>query len=279
MATVSWPFTTTKNLVRSYVKSWLKFANSMVDTEEEVKDQKCGGQVVSEIAAKFPLDLTRLKWFPQAEAPFAMRRIMDCTEPDDDSPVPLEFFQRSHSQTSDTRELVISVYRAVWDEFYAWEKHESNTMIASHARRPAHDPADHLKPGALGFQKEVAIDGHSDSSHSYFLVTEYDKTGRQTSSRIPSVSIPFQSTLDPHPLYQVCTPIARNIFWRPGDPDDGSYAPFIPYADEQKFDQIEYLEQFEAPNGYPELEWQQIVDPDRKFLYIFLFHLTNHHIQ
>ncbi|KAH7888330.1 SET domain-containing protein [Phlebopus sp. FC_14] len=84
------------------------------------------------------------------------------------------------------------------------------------------------------------------------LRTSYSQDGCRLETPIYLDTYDISTPLSPHPPYEFCAPVARNLF--KGDDDDNM--PFIPYADDPSFDQVDHT------RCYDSFSWQNDVDPD-----------------
>ena len=64
------------------------------------------------------------------------------------------------------------------------------------------------------------------------------------------------SSLEPHPRYESCSPLHRNLF----KGDDSDNMDFVPYADDYTFDQTSHM------RHYGTLSWKDDYDPDCEYL-------------
>lgn len=153
------------------------------------------------------------------------------------------------SDLSDQRmaeERFLDTYRSVWNDFYPWETEYSSEVIASLATdTPAQD-----RPSAedLYFSQDIDI-------------LSFHHLKRPISG-IHSSSIRALPVVQAHPRYQACTPSNQNVMaeW----PDPFVTSPFIPFADEARFQPKSFLEEFLQCSHYvdPKLRWQSLPDPD-----------------
>jgi hypothetical protein len=165
-----------------------------------------------------------------------------------------------HGHVKDPVTRILAVYQDVWNEFYSWEGGHCATTIDELLAIPTgllKIPGQHWDLEA--FEIEEGMDLESTPSDNSFAIFNYDS---RTKRHLNAVTIPFRSPIEPHPCYQMCTPISRNIAWRIGDWNDQINIPFLPYSNEERFDMHEYLTSFEGT--HPPFEWQNMIDPDRK---------------
>lgn len=147
-------------------------------------------------------------------------------------------------------ETAYRVYNDLWNDFYDWERDYCEKALSSISR---------LSPRTNNLPNHSTVESNYFPTHDdveYFVMEDSDpRTGRVTSSILAAE--PFLvERWDPHPRYNTCTSISRNV---PAIPVDGySRISFIPLADDENFDFENYLEDFE------DFKWQNdFIDPDR----------------
>ncbi|KII91368.1 hypothetical protein PLICRDRAFT_51533 [Plicaturopsis crispa FD-325 SS-3] len=129
----------------------------------------------------------------------------------------------------ETKHLVESVFRAVWNEFYAWEDAYCRTAVAAHARkRGAARTSTACTPSFVHSDVGVLIEDATDIIDTRYYSEEGVLEG---SARIPVHTLELDG-FTPHAPYEFCTPSSRNILVG----DDSDDMNFIPYADDPKFD-------------------------------------------
>ena len=161
----------------------------------------------------------------------------------------------------DTRSLIESVYREVWNEFYAWEQPYSARVIASLA-------------GTSDRQKVLDVTSRADSESLCDLVVDpqtrpsepivvetYNEDGSVTVTEVPCEELPIYDDMAPHPSYDHCTPMIHSVSFSAEERPD--LIAFIPYADDPEFPLEEYAQEF------AEFAWQddshEFRDPDREY--------------
>jgi hypothetical protein len=135
--------------------------------------------------------------------------------------------------TESTTTLVHAVFRTVWNEYYAWEQEYSRKAISSLA-----------KPLPTKTERASIVKTVNKNVGRMQKFKEL----RGSSTNIEALKV------SPYPTYEACAPTSSNI-WRG---DDSPHMPFVPYADDPDFDQIEHS------MAYDDFEWQNgNRDPDR----------------
>ncbi len=151
------------------------------------------------------------------------------------------------SQTQDVDKLTLTVFREVWNEFYAWKHSACEAAIqklaaTDEAIRLAKDDYAGLFDSAPARTNEIPSD---------FVV--YDFCSKSTSNT-STISI-NASSITPASQYESCAPIPRNVLHG----DDPNEMAFVPYADDTNFDEVDYAME------YKNLSWQVDNDPDSEF--------------
>lgn len=165
---------------------------------------------------------------------------------------------------SELRELGVTTYRKVWDEFYQWEPGYASGILADIKNNPvvrARGARNLAKSMVARFSERmpfpVVVSG--DSATSKVVVTEYDSPGTtpvaSASVSVPTVVLADADRLPPHPPYECCPPIHRSFLL---NEFNVTTVKFLPYADDPTFPVKSYLEDFKH------LEWAQEFDPDCK---------------
>lgn len=158
------------------------------------------------------------------------------------------------------KDVVRSVFRSVWEDFYNWERaycqsviktlHFSFSAARSEATVVLHNPS---ASGQYSASIHTPLQPSSKAKNQP-KITLLDYTGTApiaTRYAVEVINAPEMST----PTYESVTPAARSI--HQGD-DDDSMA-FIPYPDDPTFDA------FEHTLRYKSFSWQdRFCDPDRK---------------
>ena len=151
---------------------------------------------------------------------------------------------------SGIRDIAVTVYREVWDEFYTWEPDHCQQTI-SYLALDAYQssPVPDLSPETVSTALDLhyAVEATLNIRMDYLILVFY----------CFDVGL---SDFRPYPAFEFCTPASKSIARNANDPDDAHEVPFIPYADDPKFPIHEYLTDF------PLLGWQlrsNCQDPDR----------------
>lgn len=167
-------------------------------------------------------------------------------------------FKPQSSEYTELRELGLQVYKEVWKEFYEWEPTECQRILDSFAGRRV--PGDREKYNKMIDQlfdpalqdSDMRFD---DPTQHSLIVTQYDAEGRGISCPIEMEEISVDPTFESHPPYESCPPINQSII---SDPGLREAAAFIPYADQEDFPVVKYLEPFQY------FMWTEDFDPDCK---------------
>ncbi|KAG9310844.1 hypothetical protein JVU11DRAFT_8698 [Chiua virens] len=205
---------------------------------------------------------------------------------DPPSPTPRPASSRSSEPTSrslsDLKALGCKVYQEVWDEFYDWEPSYCTATLNAFKQWSLELPRDKVSPVARAMVMRL-LDPHDHATEAAALqkpvsgtdtvtmhITSFTSGGRghgvqwhtggktsglKHATTMQDVSIPV-ITIDaypPHPLYESCPPVSRNVVFRH---ELEHTLPFLPYADDAQFSAQAYQANFE------ELEWAISIDPD-----------------
>ncbi|ETW75672.1 hypothetical protein HETIRDRAFT_422355 [Heterobasidion irregulare TC 32-1] len=162
----------------------------------------------------------------------------------------------------DTRSLIESVYREVWNEFYAWEQPYSARVIASLAgtsdRRKVLDVTSQAGSESLC---DLVVDPQTRPSEP-IVVETYNEDGSVTVTEVPCEELPIYDDMTPHPSYDHCTPMIHSVSFSAEERPD--LMAFIPYADDPEFPLEEYAQEF------AEFAWQdnsrEFRDPDHEVI-------------
>ncbi|SJL15724.1 uncharacterized protein ARMOST_19228 [Armillaria ostoyae] len=166
----------------------------------------------------------------------------------------------------DRLDAALSVYKQVFDEFYAWEQDDTRTYIQY---LTADAQSDDGEPWGDDFFK---VDDHlssmmaedDDNDDRSFLIRSFDLDGSiRDHYEVPCVEIQVRIPLEfQHPLkYEMCTPDSRNGQSTSFDSDE--VLCFIPYADDEAFPLEEFLNP-ENLKPFRNFAWQTegFKDPD-----------------
>lgn len=177
--------------------------------------------------------------------------------------------------TSDPRSRLTrlgrSVYKEVWDEFYAWEPGYCTQILATvpqpfpaskrQVTRVAKAMVARLVDDAEWQERVAALKRTVHRSGSLggrdtavVSVTHFPANasggGKRTNVPIPVITI---DALPPHPKYESCPPISRSVLV---DSAHEHTLSFLPYADDKRFTAEKYQAKFKF------LEWEIPFDPD-----------------
>lgn len=237
------------------VKSWLKFANSIIEGED--KQGLCETRLVRIVTSSFTFTMQTYQLGQYGT-------VTDYTEEREGPGVPPVHFDK-WAYIGDTKERVLAVYRDVWDEFYNWEQVECTDKIKELLSSGSPDSKHHqdLEPCEVDTEADTSI-----SSSSYSIMI-HDENGAVSCTRVSAETLPLNPSIDPHPRYQMCTPISRSIFWEQDALDEEQSVRFFPYADEDRWNIVEYLDEFESS---PLLVWDDMTDPDRERKFLNVVH-------
>lgn len=152
--------------------------------------------------------------------------------------------------------LVLEVYRSVWEEYSEWSDYYNASTLKS------------LEAPAPRFSLDLLIDlEETDSTDSTplsydndlkFSFSELNSDGSTIDEYVISTNVvTVDQSFRPHPPYESCTPITRNLMVG----DDPDTLPFIPFVDDPKYDYRLYAEE------HSHFRWQEpFVDPDSMYL-------------
>jgi len=156
------------------------------------------------------------------------------------------------------RELGLQVYKQVLKEFYDWNPIECQQTLDSFAggrvpgdRQKYHKMIDQLFHPVL-HNSDMPVENSTQPS---LIITQYDTDGRGISYPILIEEISVDPTFHSHPPYESCPPINQSIL---DDHPLHKPAAFIPYADEEHFPVVDYLQHFRH------FSWEEHFDPDCK---------------
>ncbi len=151
-----------------------------------------------------------------------------------------------------TRTLVNYVFTATWEAFYAWEEVEARHMLAS---LQASDSALVASTSGRLFNDEGGVEDLPEATMSCeetFTVWKASELGAHSLLEIETV-VEATPTVGAYPIYEVCTPVARNIMLV----DDPDLMPFLPLADDPTFVHVEFMADHKG------VRWQEPAqDPD-----------------
>jgi len=201
-------------------KSWLKFANSMLE---------CVFSAMVDVALRNGL------------------RLRTTTDPDSRlvsiDPFRVQLSEQFQLLTSHSASM-----NAFWDDYVAWDYKDSSELckvLKSRRRRLA----------KLLAPLETVRLSTTSSKGQRFLCEEYDHSTQHCMSRDAFFSSCREDIVkkhDPHPPYTTCTPISQNIaevddLFLTGEGYDAandSKLPFMPFSDDERFDANSYGKEF-----------------------------------
>jgi histone-lysine N-methyltransferase EZH2 len=176
---------------------------------------------------------------------------------------PLDTFQQDFSRRIESvRELGTSVYRECWDEFYRWEPGECQQLISDllpNLSDSRTDFVDVLSSNSVTSEQNLTMDVDPPISEQVVTITIFDGDGLSSEAQIMFEEVTVTAALAPHPTYESCPPTSKNIARRLDELNEHHQTPFIPYADEQGFNAIEYAADCESFTW--QVDWK---DPDCK---------------
>ncbi|KAJ2931356.1 hypothetical protein H1R20_g5715, partial [Candolleomyces eurysporus] len=152
---------------------------------------------------------------------------------------------------------VESVVRGCYEEYRAFDKAYCRAALSSLRRQ---DTSWQTPPESREDLSQVPFLSSADGEfvfHDYDIDQEEDvvETGC-----VDTLKLKADTTFQPHPAYELCTSVARNI--KVGD--DPDYMPFAPFGDDPSFEFSDYNEEY----GW--LAWQapKMLDPDLEIISI-----------
>lgn len=166
----------------------------------------------------------------------------------------------------DRLDAALSVYKQVFDEFYAWEQDDTRTYIQYLTADAQSDDGEQWGDDFFKVDDHLSsmmVEDDDDDDHS-FLIRSVDLDGSiRDHYKVPCVEIQVRIPLEfQHPLkYEMCTPDSRNGQSTSFDSDE--VLCFIPYADDEAFPLEEFLNP-ENLKPFRKFAWQteDFKDPD-----------------
>lgn len=160
-------------------------------------------------------------------------------------------------KSTSTADLVRSVLSQVQAEFSVWTWTYSRRALRalSFPLEPFDPPNGYLKYSvpATDFPKASCHEARTCTVAA--MQTTYSPNGEiESETSTPLQVINLIPDLTPHPPYESCAPISRNLFRG----DDADAMAFVPYADDPLFNQIDHT------LCYGSFSWQEEFDPDRE---------------
>ena len=175
--------------------------------------------------------------------------------------------QDNHDTSSRTRAKIHSVFKRVWDEYYAWDALSTKKLLSlktqnTQATRPANFHLPTLTPATENSLSSLCLEDIAGSSHSHsvddtnsFTLYQLHDDGSLAVEEVATTGAEMITLTEfsPCPAYEACTLMPENIL-HGDDPND---MPFIPFADDFNFDAVEHCKE------YDRFAWQVTnVDPD-----------------
>ncbi|KAG6910796.1 hypothetical protein DXG01_007685 [Tephrocybe rancida] len=151
----------------------------------------------------------------------------------------------------DAPNLVKTIYKSTWGDFYTWEQaycqqtlHSLTRNLPQDAPASASEPVEDFAPftRSLTAQEPQAF-GSEDET---FTAIDYTVDGEPEITTFSAITVEDTRTMEPCAPYEMCTPTSRNIIVG----DDSEYMPFIPLIDDPTFDALRHAE------DYKYFEWQ-----------------------
>ena len=192
---------------------------------------------------------------------------------DNDSPTPSESSLPGPSEDSEekpalTREILISTYRTVWDQFYKWEKTYCEDALRPFSQIPLRTNREdeeilHTRVDIEDYRRAWPVHAVSVAEEDCGVVkVENMKTGGVETFEECTIVCP---ELEPVPVYEACTPSNINVGPRRYDLLEWETLRFFPYLDNPRFTETEKMKlasYFE--HGYFQwTAWDECTDPDR----------------
>ncbi|KAK0466171.1 uncharacterized protein EV420DRAFT_813838 [Desarmillaria tabescens] len=145
----------------------------------------------------------------------------------------------------DHLDTALSVFKQVFDEFYAWEQDDTRTYIQYLAADAESDDGEEWDDNFFKVDDQLSsvMDEGDDNDDRSFLIRSFDPDGSiRDRYKVPCVEIQAQIPLEfQHPLkYEMCTPDSRNAGQSTSFNSD-EVLHFIPYADDEAFPLEEFL--------------------------------------
>ncbi|KAK0209087.1 hypothetical protein DFS33DRAFT_1272159 [Desarmillaria ectypa] len=167
----------------------------------------------------------------------------------------------------DRLDAALSVYKRVFDEFYAWEQDDTRTYIQYLAADAESDDSEGWDDDFFKVDDQLSsvMDEDDDTDDQSFLIRSFDPDRSiRDRYKVPCVEIQTRIALEfQHPLkYEMCTPDSRNAGGSTSFNSD-EVLRFVPYADDEAFP----LEKFLNPEHlkpFRNFAWQteDFKDPD-----------------
>jgi histone-lysine N-methyltransferase EZH2 len=145
-----------------------------------------------------------------------------------------------------TRDLVLLVYREVWDEFYAWERTMAERTIAEISHVTKEEPVveddnavESLNHSEYDPTSTLDIDDSADKD-AFTLETFMNR--KPTTYHTEAIRAP---KIDPYPTYESCAPSKISLGPRHYQTFRHEVLQFFPTVDHPNFSKAEFAEHFE----------------------------------
>lgn len=174
-----------------------------------------------------------------------------------------DVLQTLSEQEMSTSELVRSVLSQVQTEFTTWNVAYCRQTLSSFTASSNWQSCLHPDLRSPGLASMTAT--FNSSPDARLVVSEANSPSPLLSQQVYSPDgtvieassvklevIHITSSVEPHPPYESCSPLHRNVF----KGDDSDNMDFIPYADDHTFDQTSHTDH------YGSFSWQDAFDPD-----------------
>lgn len=173
----------------------------------------------------------------------------------------------SHDTSSQAqpKATIRAVYKRVWEEYYEWDTTytSSNLLLTTtqteekKAKRTSHFRLHSITPSnessSWPLPDATADNACTTADNEAFTLHRFADDGSQALEEVVGADVLTLTEFAPCPEYEACTPMPANIL----QGEDSTDMPFIPYADDPKFDAAENCE------DYDRFAWQVInADPD-----------------
>ncbi len=151
-------------------------------------------------------------------------------------------------------EIVLSVYKSVWEEYSLWsDQHNASTLESLNARL-------HNTPCWNLDNENPDLSFGGPASDQLFAFTSFNSDGHATEIRDVAVTSLTLARFQTHPPYESCAPISRSLMVG----DDSDALPFMPFSDDPTYDFNFDIEEYKC------FRWQlEEIDPDCKSVFIF----------
>ncbi|KAH9932330.1 uncharacterized protein B0H18DRAFT_1208615 [Fomitopsis serialis] len=146
--------------------------------------------------------------------------------------------------STQTAAKIRSVFRQVWNEYYAWEAVLASKALASIHTEQKKDQdrqsffrmGEHLPLVSRDSNLHKSVDGSKTRETEAFTALEFGDQSATLEDTVVDVEVLSLKDFEPCPSYEACTPIPANVL----QGDDSSDMPFIPLADDPTFDATDH---------------------------------------